>query len=53
MSQVLDKFSFDVLSEYMSLVINAQFMEDRILLNTLDNFESTITSDKVRFYIDL
>ena len=38
MAQILDKFAFDILAKNVSLIINAELMEDCILLDAFDDF---------------
>ena len=53
MPQILDKFAFDILTENVSLIVNAELMEDCILLDAFNHFQRAIARDEVRFHINL
>ena len=51
-SQIFYKFTFNILTKNVTLIINSKFMQNCILLNGFDNFQSTIASDEIGFNID-
>ena len=53
MPQILDKLALDVLAKNVSLIINAQLVENCILLNAFHHLQRAIARDEVRFHVDL
>ena len=53
MAQILDKFALDILAKNVSLIINAELMEDCIFLDAFNHFQGAIARDEVRFHIHL